>query len=164
MQETSDRTISLCDYAYCSIRRTIGNECCLSSVSWFSHSDAIKVATSLLSLGTSKCFPPGVRSSRLSRVTANAPSRSSMPTVFQKRFNVASAPDGRATQHTAHKPSSQTAALRFVAVTAGPEVATCANLLGLRGRRCDAARLHDEVRSGASERARRPACMDGGSV
>ena len=87
--------------------RTMGSECCFSSVSWFSHSEAISVATSLLSFGTSKWFPPGVRNGRLSRVTANALSRSSTPTVFQNRFNVASAPDGRTTQHTVHKPRTR---------------------------------------------------------
>src|SRR6267154_3934465 len=55
----------------------------------------MSVATNCLSLGSSRVLPDGVFNARISSVTVSPLSLLEIPTVFQKRFRVASAPKAR---------------------------------------------------------------------
>lgn len=80
----------------------MGSACGFNTVVWFSHSDAIRAATSLFSGGMMRRLPEGVLRGRLSKVTAYPPSRFSMSTSFQNRFRLASAPGDEDVRMTLH--------------------------------------------------------------
>jgi len=87
---------------------TIGNAWGLSTVSWWSHSAAMSAATKVLLAGRSSVCPPGVFSARWSNVTVILLPRLSIPTPFQKRLWVASAPGNAYISCKVHSPKDLT--------------------------------------------------------